>query len=143
MGIIGGFYLAAASYKRDTRSRDKSDLLSLLEQHRELWNSLHRQPELNRILLHDVDFLEKPITTAESEFLNLVFVHYHTGWLLAKQGLGNSLKTLSKDAKDFLSLPLPRCAWNYTKETRDPAFVTFVERAISGEKSKWWQFWQV
>ena len=32
---------------------------------------------------HDIDLLLAPITHEEEEFLNLVIVHYHTGWMLA------------------------------------------------------------
>lgn len=84
-GIIGGLLFTALSVRRDTRARRAADLLKLAEQHRDLWSEIHRRPELSRILSADVDLLSSPITPVEKEFLDIVFVHFYTGWLLAKE----------------------------------------------------------
>jgi len=74
--------------------------------------------------------LEKPVTVAEKEFLNLVFVHYQTGWTVVKSGALMRLTEMKTDIRDFFALPLPRAVWEKTKKLRDRRFVRFVERAL-------------
>ena len=112
-----------------------SDLLALTEQHRELWREVQRRTDLKRILALEVDLIAAPLTVAEEEFLNMVIVHFNTGWLLARQGAVLNLKMLAADARDFFRLPLPKEVWNQTKRARDPAFVRFIERCQPGHES--------
>ena len=86
LGIICGLFFTATAIRRDTAARRASDLLSLSERHQELWSELYRRPELSRIRRKEVDLLAEPVTAAETEFLRLVFVHFHVGWLLVKRG---------------------------------------------------------
>ncbi len=126
----------AASLRRDARSRRASDLLMLLEQHRELWSELHRRPELARILAPEADLVAQPPTVPESEYLNLVFVHFHTGWLLAAAGAAHDLEILADDIRGFFTLPLPRAAWHASRATRDPGFVRFVDGCLADRKRR-------
>jgi hypothetical protein len=41
--------------------------------------TVHRRPELGRIMEVTADFVAKPITVSEQEFLNLVIIHFNTG----------------------------------------------------------------
>ena len=99
-----------------------------MQQHRELWSEVHRRAELHRILQRTVDLIAGPVTVAEQEYLNLVIVHFHTGWQLAREGTMLKLKTLGADARGFFNLPLPKFVWEQTKSTRDPQFVKFIEK---------------
>jgi hypothetical protein len=133
LGIMGSLWLTSATVRRDTRAREASNWLSLLEQHRELWKDLHQRPELSRIMSREVDLVAQPISAAEQEFLNLVVVHFHTGWMLAKAGSTNSLETMATDVRTFFSLPLPHSVWEQTKILRDKEFLHFVEECLSCE----------
>jgi hypothetical protein len=82
----------------------------------------------------EIDFLASPITGAETAFLRLVFVHFYTGWLLAKRGALVSLTALAADVKSFFTLPLPRAVWKESREGRDDAFVKFVESSVNNGK---------
>lgn len=105
-----------------------SALLALEEQHRELWSELHRCPELARILEPAPDLIALPVTPAESEFLNTVFVHFCTGWRLAAEHRVLSVKDLGRDIRQFLQNPIPLQVWNRTTGIREKRFVEFVER---------------
>ena len=70
---------------------------------------------------------------AEREFLNLVLLHYQTGWTVAKAGALITLAEIKADIRDFFSFPLPRAVWEKTKKLRDRRFVRFVERALKKE----------
>lgn len=131
LGIVGSSYFTLTVLRRDLRSRRVADYLALTQQHRELWSELHRRPELARVTHVEVDLLAAPISEAEEEFLMLAFNHFHTGWLLVRQGGLISMKTLSADARAFFSLPLPRTVWEQTKHSRDPEFLRFIDQALA------------
>ena len=99
-----------AAYRRDAKAKATSDFLALAQEHRELWSEAHRRPDLSWIFRTEVDLVATPIATAEQEFLNLVFVHFQTGWQLAKEGVGDTLAVLRTDVRAFFGLPLVRAA---------------------------------
>lgn len=126
-GIIGSLLFAGSTIRLEAKARKLSDLLALTEQHRELWKEVRERPELARISRADVDLIAHPITEQEEEFLNMVIVHFNTGWLLAREGALLTLEVLAQDAVSFFSLPIPRAVWQQTRQNRDPNFVSFVE----------------
>ena len=134
VGIIGSLWIAAMAANRESRTKGIENLLSLSEHHRELWKEIPGQNDLVRIFQPDADTLLVPVTMAEAEFLNLVIVHFQTGWCIAKAGGFTTLAEMKADVRSFFTLPLPRAVWENTKGNRDPAFVRFVTRAIQTAK---------
>lgn len=126
-GIIGGLLFAALAARQEARTRRSGNLLAFTSQHRELWSEVHRRPELARILQSEVDLVGLPMTVAEEEFLNTVFVHVQTGWELARKDGLMSTKVLATDMRNFLSNPLPRLAWERRRTSREPRFVAFMD----------------
>lgn len=131
LGIVGGLVYTALSLRADVRARRTSDFLALAEHHRELWREIQQRPELARVLRVEVDLTDGPLTPAEEDFLNLVIVHFNTGWLMASEGALLTLEGVARDVRTFFSLPLPRAVWNRTTDGRDPRFVDFVEACLS------------
>ena len=131
VGIVAGLWFTGAAYRRDAKTRRTSDLLALAHEHRELWSEAHRRPDLSRIFQPQVDLVASPMTTAEEEFLNLVFVHFETGWQLAKEGVSHPLAVLSSDVRGFFRLPIVRAVWEETRWSRNPEFVKFVDRVLA------------
>jgi hypothetical protein len=134
VGIIGSLWVAAMAANRESRTKGIENLLSLSEHHRELWKEIPGQNDLVRIFQPDADTLLVPVTMAEAEFLNLVIVHFQTGWCIAKAGGFTTLAEMKADVRSFFALPLPRAVWENTKGNRDPEFVRFVTRAIQTAK---------
>jgi hypothetical protein len=130
VGIVGSLLLAMAAAKREAKTREIENLLTISDHHRELWSGARQQAELERIFREDDQSLNLPVTVAEAEFLNLVMAHYLTSWRISNIGGIITLKELAADLRDFLSLPLPRAVWEKTKESRNRKFVRFVERAL-------------
>jgi hypothetical protein len=130
-GIIGSLWLAAAAANRDARAKEIENLLSLSEHHRELWKSVPQRKDLQRVFQADANVLLTPATVTETEFLNLVIVHFQTGWWIARAGGITTLKELKADARSFFSLPLPRAVWEKTKSFRNRRFVKFIEYALN------------
>jgi len=127
-GIVASLLFAAVTIRREARTHKMTTLLALDQQHRELWSELHQRPELARILSLEVDLVGQPVTIAETEFLNTVFVHYCTGWRLAAEHGVFSEDDLRRDIADFLARPIPLQVWRQTSGTREQRFVAFVER---------------
>ena len=130
VGIVGGLLFTAASVRRDTKTRRINDMLKLKEEHRELWSELHRRPDLTRITDTNVDLLETPVTSAEEKFLNLVIVHFNTGWHLSNAGVGAKRSDLKADIRGFFKLPIPHLVWENSKGFRESKFVKFVEKCL-------------
>jgi len=129
-GIIGGMLFTALSIRQATTARRVSDLLTLTEQHRELWNEVYRRAELSRIFASTIDLIANPVTVAEERFLNEVVVHFTTGWQLARKKSLITMEALKADLRSFFELPLPRAVWQQTKDSRDPEFVRFVQKCL-------------
>ncbi|MGE3312769.1 MAG: DUF6082 family protein [Limisphaerales bacterium] len=127
VGIVGSLLFTAAALRQGARSIRLGSLLKLTEHHRELWSEVHRRPELARVLAHEVDLVRDPVTPAEEEFLNIVFVHFQTGWEMAVRHRLVSQEAYGRDLMEFLALPIPRDVWNRTRAHRDPPFTRFVE----------------
>jgi hypothetical protein len=131
VGIVGSLLLATAAARREAKSREIENLLTISEHHRSLWNEAHQRKDLERIFEADLDVLKNPATVAENEFLNLIFAHYQTGWNLSKTGAFVSLDEMKSDVRGFFTLPLPHAVWEKTKKYRNRKFVRFVTRALA------------
>ena len=137
-GIVGSLFFTAYTLKRDSKARQASDILKLSEQHRELWAEVYRNPELRRITDEKADLiLSRGASPQEEEFLNLVFVHTYTTWLMAKNETLPflNLEMLGIDMGTFLKKPVPLAVWKATKAGRDPEFVKFMEQSIATAES--------
>ena len=131
VGIIGSLWVATTAANRDARAKGIENLLSLSEHHRELWKEMPGQNDLVRIFQPDADTVLVPVTVAEAEFLNLVIVHYQTGWFIAKADGPTTLAEMRADVRSFFTLPLPRAVWEKSRHNRNKDFVRFVERALT------------
>lgn len=130
LGICGSLLFTAESLRRDVEAKRVSEYLTLNTQHRRLWGQLHHRPRLAHLLDVDRDLEARPVTTEERLFLELAFVHFHTGWLVARKGSLVPLSVLSTDAGHFFRLPVPRSVWSQVMATHQPEFVRFVDESV-------------
>jgi hypothetical protein len=131
ISIVAGLGFTAASLRQQARAKEFENILTLEEHHRELWNEASRRPELTRLLRPNIDLAREPATVAEEEFLNLVIVHFQTGWQMASAGTVLRKQTVEADAREFFRLPLPNLIWQRTKAFREERFVRFVEKTLA------------
>jgi len=129
-GVIGTLLFAGLGLHREASAKEIQNLLTLAEHHRDLWSKISGNKDLVRIFKADADVEQNPPTIAESEFLNLVLVHFETGWSVANAGGITTLLDMQLDVRGFFSLPLPRAVWEKTKKYRNQRFVRFVENAL-------------
>lgn len=97
--------MTAAAANREEKAREIENLLTMNTQHHNLWGGALQKPDLRRVFEPGADILKNPTTVAETEFLNLVLVHYQTGWTVARSGSLITLSELRADLCNFLSLP--------------------------------------
>lgn len=129
-GIIGGLLFTGITVRRDLEARRVTEQLTLATQHRRLWGQLHRRQGLSRMLEPDRDLATCPVTREEQLFLELAFVHFHTGWLICREeGSLTPLEVLAADAGRFFRLPVPAAVWATARAAHQPEFVDFIETA--------------
>ena len=128
--LVIGLIFAGLSFRRETRSRQVTNLLALKQEHRELWSTVHSRPELARILQADVDLLAAPVTTAEEIFLRELIVHVATAWELIRDGIPLNLEALRSDVGACFSLPIPRWAWERARHAQTRDFTKFFDSAL-------------
>lgn len=135
IGIVAGLLFTAVSFRRDTQARRISNLLTLKEEHRELWSIVHQNPSFSRILDPHADLVAAPMTNEEEVFLRQMIVHCAVGFELVRRGTPLELKAVSRDFAEIFSLPLPKDAFQRARHGQSPDFVEFVERAVAKKLS--------
>jgi hypothetical protein len=131
LGIIGSLLFTGIAVRRDLESRRASEQLTLAAQHRRLWGQLHRRRGLKHVLEPDRDLEREPVTREEQLFLELAFVHFHTGWLICREdGALTPVRVLALDAGHFFNLPAPSAVWATVSQSYQPEFAAFIAEAI-------------
>ena len=128
-GIVSGFLFTSASFRADTRSRRLANLITLTQQHRDLWEETMKNPHLNRVTNPKAELGNKPITHGESQFVVLLILHLHCWFRAIQNSEVRGVEGLSRDMKLFFSLPIPRRVWEEKRAFQDRDFVEFVDKA--------------
>ena len=126
-GIICGLFFTAASFRADTRSRRIHNLITLTEQHRNIWEALHVKPPLARILNPDADLHARQLTREELEFVNICILHLNCWYYAINEREVRAPEGLGTDIKTFFALPIPRAVWERNRAFQDEEFVEYVE----------------
>ena len=130
LGIIGSLIFTGVTVRRDLGARRVTEHLTLAGQHRRLWGQLHRRRGLERVLEANRDLAQEPVTQEERLFLELAFVHFHTGWLICREnGSLTPVRVLALDAGHFF-LPAPAAVWVAVRQSYQPEFVSFLREAV-------------
>jgi hypothetical protein len=121
--LVGGFIFASKAWRLQF-------LVGVTEKHRNLWEKMMNDPNVQRIFTAQVNLSEKPITQAEKVALDMILIHYETGWETARFLDRERLKPLANDIGRFFRLPLVHHTWDKTKDCHSRNFVRFVDQAI-------------
>ena len=135
IGVIGSLLFAGASLRSETEIRRIGNLLTLTNNHRELWSELFRNPELKRVLDVSPDLPKNPVTREERFFVNMVIQHVSSAFEAIKTGLTTKPQGLSQDVAEFFSLPIPRKVWDELKSLQNDNFMNFVDACLD-ERTK-------
>jgi len=130
VGIVGGLLLNAYATWRLHQSRKISNLITIKQEHREIWMESYDQPRLSRIRERNVDLHKEPVADEEEMFVNLLVLHLDTVHRAMKAGMFVNLEGLQMDIKGFFSLPIPQAVWEKAKRFQDRDFVRFIEDSL-------------
>src|SRR2546421_4369616 len=87
LGIIAGLIFNGISIQSQTKERRISNMLTMVQNHREIWSDYYNQPNLWRILDKAVDVSNTPVTQAEEAFVTTVIQHIYGVYQSVKAGL--------------------------------------------------------
>ena len=127
VGIIGGLWFTAISFRAEAKSRQVSHLLALTQNHQRLWQDFYHQPDLARVLEETIDLKRQPLKRTEEEFVNLVVQHLNGVYQAMKNGLLIKPEGLRREIWAFFSLPIPNAVWEKIKVVQNDDFAAFVE----------------
>lgn len=129
VGVVGSLLFTAFALREETKTRRVTNLLTLTQNHREVWSILHRNPALARVLDSRVDLLKQPATREEEFLVNFLIQHLNVAYHAMRDRLYVRPEGMDRDVAEFFSLPIPRAVWKKLKPLQDEDFVRFVEAA--------------
>jgi hypothetical protein len=124
--IVTGLFFTAFSLRIDTKVRHVGNLLTITQQHREIWSEFYEKPELARVLDSGAN-LESSISNEEELFLKFLILHLNSAFRAMKSGMFLSPEGLRADIRQFFALPIPKRVWEKLKPLQDRDFVRFVQ----------------
>ena len=127
VGIIGGLWFTALSFRSEAKTRRIANLLTITANHREIWKEFAHNPALARVLDANADLTNKKITDEEAVFVNMVVFHISGVYYAMRDELVITLEGLRRDVSEFFSLPIPSALWEKIKATQNDDFAAFVE----------------
>ena len=139
VGIIAGLIFNGLSIQSQTKERRVSNMLMLVQNHREIWSDYYSQLDLLRILDENTDVSRIPITKPEEAFVTTVIQHIYGVFQSIKAGLTVRPEKMCCDICNLISMPVVNVIWNRIKGFQDEDFVSFVENCshvrTKGERS--------
>jgi hypothetical protein len=127
---VGGLLLTAYTISRDTKERRLSNRIALSERHSAIWKEFYERPGLSRVLKPKLDLKAEPVSEEERLFVKLLILHLDTVHQASRGGLLTKVEGLTKDVRDFFSLPIPATVWQWMKPYQNTNFVSFIETSI-------------
>jgi len=127
LGILGSQAFTAISLRSETETRRIANLLTITQNHRELWKEFSNRPDLARVLEASPDLIERGVSRDEEIFVNMVILHMSSVYYAVKDELVMKLEGLRRDVSWFFSLPIPLATWKKMKVLQNDDFVEFVE----------------
>ena len=127
VGVVGGLLFTAFSLHSEAKTRRVANLLTITNNHRNIWADFYRNPGLARVLDAAADITKRPVTREEEIFVNLVILHTNSVFYATKDELVVKLEGLRRDVWWFFSLPIPIAVWERAKLVQNDAFVEFVD----------------
>ncbi|MBL9185841.1 MAG: hypothetical protein JNK23_00040 [Opitutaceae bacterium] len=132
IAIVSGLFFTCVTLRRDRTSRRISSLFQITANHREVWEKLLTQPNLQRVLSPNPDIARDPVTVDETIFVGFLILHLNSAHQAMRNGVMDAPEGLSTDIRTLFSLPIPRAVWEDRRRFQDGEFIAFVERILKG-----------
>jgi hypothetical protein len=132
VGIIGGLWYAARSFRMDARVRRVGNLLEIIEHHRQIWSQLYVRPKLARVRDESPDLKKYPITIEEELFVTQVILHLSGVFEATREGVIYPFDGATEDIREFFSRPIPNEVWCRKRIFQNRSFVRFLDQILEG-----------
>ncbi len=129
-GIIGSLLFTGITLWIDSKSRRVTNLITLTNQHRDIWSEFNRRPELARVLKSEVSLLEKPVTDKEEVFVTMIILHLSGMYQAMADRHVRAPERIEDDIRSFFSLPVPSAVWQKVRPFQDQAFAEYLENCL-------------
>jgi hypothetical protein len=133
---VASLLFTGVSLRSETKARQIGNLLSLTQNHREIWSLPIRDSKLNRVLDLSLNLETHPVTREERIFVNLVIQHVSSAFQALRRGLDVNIERLDEDVREFFTLPIPAAVWKNAKALQNTSFIQFVETCLRGSETK-------
>ena len=130
VGIIGGLIFTAVTLHSETKTRRVANLLTMTQNHRELWKGFYRNVEMTRILDPAADPKSSPVNRGEEIYIITVIQHLAAVYRAMRYDLTIRPEGMGRDVGSFFSLPIPKWVWDKIKPFQDKDFVAFVDECL-------------
>lgn len=130
IGIVGSFWLGILTLRSDTKTRRVANLLTLIQNHRELWSDFCRNPLYTRVPDASADLTKEPITHHEHLFVGMVVQQLNGTYQAMANGLTIEPEGLRADIRSFFSLPIPKAVWPTIKLLQNQDFAAFIDSSL-------------
>ena len=130
VGIIGGLVFTAVSLRSETKTRRIANLLSLTENHRELWKVFYQNVSLTRIRDPLADIKSLPVNQGEEIYVNVLIQHLASAYQAMLSDLTIKPERVHQDIREFFALPIPRFVWEKLRPMQNREFVEFVDECL-------------
>ena len=127
VGILGSLLFTFSAIRADTKTRRVGNLLTINDNHREIWTEFLNNPELSRVLDSSCDAPSVGITKKERIFVTLVILHLNSVHYALTDHLVINMEGLRQDVAVFFALPIPKTVWEQSRILQNRDFVAFVE----------------
>jgi hypothetical protein len=111
IGIVASFTLAATSLRSESETRRIANLLTLTQNHRQIWSDFYKTPSLSRVLDPRADLAAHPATKPEEAFVKVLIQHLASAHRAMQSDLTFRPEGLAADIQAFFDLPIPRHVW--------------------------------
>lgn len=133
IALPGGLLYTGFAIHADAKAKRVANLLTITQQHRDIWMLLFTHPELTRVLHKNLNLKVNPVTDKEERFLRFLILHLNASYQAIKSGVFDEPLGLKKDITTFFALPIPLMAWKGIREYCDQDFVQFVDGLQNAE----------
>jgi hypothetical protein len=130
LGIIGGLVFTAISFRSEAKTRRVANLLTLTQNHHELWKVFFKDFDVARVLDPNADVAKQPITIGESAYINVMIQHLSSVHRAMQTDLTIKPEGVKNDVRDFFALPLPKAFWSMARPFQNQDFAEFVEQCL-------------
>jgi hypothetical protein len=134
---LGGLLFTLFTIREDAKARKIGNIISLTQQHREIWKEVYSRPELARIITERAaDLNKEPISPLEEFTVKFLILHLATVYAAEQEGMSVTIEGMEKDIREFFAFSIPNAVWNRVKKFQNSGLVSFIEDTMNNNPAE-------